>query len=156
MDPVASRDRFPEVADTTVRGVVRVAGADPLTQVVLHSGNVGPDVGILGALRAELGSLDGVEVSVTGAAVPNQPPPPPRAIRARSYEIMAVSGMPAHAGVLVRRGESLWLYGMRDTLELADPVPPSVTELVGARVFIAGPIHDGKLRVQAYGVVKTH
>jgi hypothetical protein len=136
-----------------VRGIVRVVGADPFPQVVVRTGDAGPGVGVLGLLREEIGSLDGIEVSVVGPAVANQPPVPPRAVNVRSYEILSAAGLPAKAGLLVRRGDAFWLVGSRDSIEIATPVADGVVVLVGKRIFIGGVVKNGRISAQAFGVI---
>jgi hypothetical protein len=142
----------PSAPDTTVRGIVQTLGAVPSAQVVLRSSNSG-SVAVTGALLGEIATLEGVEVSVTGPAIANNPPSPPRAVDARSYDIVAVGGTPARAGVLTRRGETMWLAGARDTVELQSPTPPNLAVMIGSRVYLVGNVINGKLRVEAYGAV---
>ena len=140
-------------SDTTVRGVVRVVGADPMTQVIVRPNDAGQGVGIAGALRPEVGSLEGVEVSVTGPAIANRPPSPPRAVDVQRYEILSVGGLPAHAGVLMPKGDAMWLAGSRDTLELIGPTPTALARLAGTKVYVAGQVVNGRLVVQAFGAI---
>lgn len=140
--------------DTTVRGVVRVVGSEPLTTVVLRPNDDGAGVAIIGSLSAEIGSLDGVEVSARGAAVEHHPPTPPRAVDVRSYDVVAVGSLPARSGRLVGHSAALWLVGTSDSVELANPVPKQLMGMAGRRVYVAGTLEAGKLHVQAFGALE--
>jgi hypothetical protein len=141
-------------ADTTVRGVVRIVGSEPLTTVVLRLNDEGPGIAIVGSLSAEIGSLSGVEVAARGAAVDHHPPTPPRAVDVRSYDVVAVGDLPARSGRVAIHSEALWLVGVRDSVELAPPVPEPLRSLAGHRVYVAGPLERGRLHVQAFGAIK--
>jgi hypothetical protein len=151
--PLGTGHRDVVGADTTVRGIVRVAGATPFLQVVIRPGDAGSGIGVLGSLREEIGSLDGNEISVTGLPVAGQPPIPPRAIDVRSYEILAAGGVPARSGRLVQHGDAFWLVSPRDSVELQSPVPPGMVALVGQRVFVGGVGREGRLAPQVFGVI---
>jgi len=142
--------------DTMVRGVVRVVGADPFPQVVLRPDDRGAGVGVMGALRAEIGSMDGVEIEARGPAVPNSPPIPPRAVNVREYDVVAIGGTPARSGVLTRHGGAYWLVGSRDSVELATPISEGLSAAVGHRVYVGGILESGKLREQLYGTIVQH
>lgn len=140
-------------ADTTIRGVVRNVSTQPVAQVVVRPDDAGPGVAVTGTLRGEIGSLDGVEIVGHGAVTANQPPSPPRAVNVASFQVVSVGGTPAYDGTLQRRDGGLWLAGVRDTIQLAQPVPESLSALVGRRVYVAGMLSNALLRVQAFGAV---
>jgi hypothetical protein len=141
-------------ADTTVRGIVRVVGSDPFPQVIVRSTDTDQDVGVVGSLQHEIGSLVGVEVSVTGPAIPNRPPRPARAVNVLRYDVLAVDGVPAHAGMLTRRRDAIWLIGARDTVELLGPTPVALAAMLGNEVYVSGRLENGKLHVQAFGAIR--
>ncbi len=150
--PRASRGTTP--ADSSAQGVVRVVGADPLSQVVLQTTVDGARVrvGVTGPLRAELGQLVGAEVRVWGPAVPNRPPTPPRAIDVSRYEIVSVNGERPHVGELVLRVNGMWLISESE-MRLAN-VPDDLSDLSGAWVWIVGPVRGEVLTVQTYGIIR--
>jgi hypothetical protein len=133
-------------SDTVVRGVVAVVGADPLAQVVLGAG--GRDVALVGSLRAELGTLHGAEVELSGRAVGNPQGMPPRAIEVARYEIVTIGGERPIVGTLEARADDLWLAG-RQLLG----APDELRRAVGAKVWVIGRTEGGRLLVQSYGVI---
>lgn len=142
--------------DTTVRAIVRVVGADPMTQVVLRSADTGAGVGVVGARRLELASLSGVEIEATGPTVANQPPIPPRAVDVREYEVVAVGETPARSGILRRHGGAYWLIGRHDSVELATPISEGLAAAAGQRVYVGGVVEGGKLHEQLFGRIGGH
>jgi len=132
---------------------VRSTSAQPVPQIVVRPGDTGPGVAVAGPLREDMGSLDGVEVEARGVAQANQPPTPPRAVNVTSYRVVSVDGLVAHDGTLSRRNDGMWVIGARDTVQLAEPVPGALAALVGRRVYVAGPIQNGRVAVQAFGAV---
>jgi hypothetical protein len=135
----------------TVIGVVRVVGADPLTQLVIQGADGGPPTAIVGPLEAELRQAVGVEVRVTGPAA--DPAPPSRAaVQAQSYEAIALNGVPAYVGTIERSGDGLNLVGARRWL-LLNP-PAELRESVGAKAWVAGETSAGGLRVSGYGILR--
>lgn len=132
--------------DTVVRGIVAVVGADPLAQVVLASG--GRDVAVVGALRAELGTLHGAEVEVRGRPVGNPQGMPSRAIEVTRFEILTIAGERPTVGLLEARADDLWLAGRRLL-----GAPDELRRAVGAKVWVIGRKEGGRLLVQSYGVI---
>ncbi len=140
--------------DTSAQGVIRIVGADPFAQPVLHSGS-GADVqtvGIQGALKSEIEALSGLEVRVWGRAVDNRPPTPPRAVEVAGYEIVSVSGKRPAVGTVLLRGGVVYLAG-RDTTALSG-VPADLSARQGAKVWVVGVPESGTLRVQTYGIIR--
>jgi len=132
---------------------VRISGSDPGTQVELRPADNSRGVAVAGTLRGEIGSLSGVTISATGQPVPNQMPAPARAVDVRFYDIVSVGDTPARGGMLIRNGAALWLAGLRDTMEIAEPVPVRLSSLVGRRVYVAGTIENHKMVIQAFGTI---
>jgi hypothetical protein len=133
-------------SDTVVRGVVAVVGADPLAQVVLGAG--GRDVAIVGALRAELGTLHGAEVEVRGRAVGNPQGMPSRAVEVTRFEIVTIAGERPIVGMLEAQADDLWLAGWRLL-----GAPDELRRAVGAKVWVIGKEEGRRLLVQSYGVI---
>ncbi len=140
----------PQAPDTTVRGVVYVVGADPFTHVVVRG--PGGDVAVTGPLAGELRALSGAEVRIAGRPVAPSVPPPRRAVDVTDYAVLSINGATPAVGVLIERNGALWLAG-RDTLPLVD-VPPGFAGRPGDKVFVIGPMVDGKLSVSTYGVIR--
>ena len=140
----------PEAAatgDTVVRGVVAVVGADPFAEVVVSAG--GRSAAVVGSLRAELGTLHGVEVEVRGRAVGNPHGTPGRAIEVERYEIIAIAGERPFVGTLEARAGGLWIDGMRLV-----GAPDDLVGAVGGKVWVIGRNEDGRLAVRGYGVIR--
>ncbi|MGH7688130.1 MAG: hypothetical protein ACREN3_00820, partial [Gemmatimonadaceae bacterium] len=140
----------PQAPDTTVRGVVYVVGADPFTHVVVRG--PGGDVAVTGLLAGELRALSGAEVRIAGWPAAPSMPPPRRAVDVTGYEVLSINGATPAVGVLFERNGALWLAG-RDTVPLVN-VPPDFAGRPGDKMFVVGPMLDGKLSVSTYGVIR--
>ncbi len=140
----------PQTPDTTVQGIVYVVGADPFTHVVVRG--PGGDVAVTGSLAGELRALSGAEVRVAGPPSAPSMPPPQRAVDVTHYTVLSINGATPAVGVLIERNGALWLAG-RDTVPLAN-VPPGFAGRPGDKVFVVGPMVDGRLSVSTYGVIR--
>ncbi len=141
----------PQTPDTTVQGIVYVVGADPFTHVVVRG--PGGDVAVTGSLAGELRALSGAEVRIAGPPAAPSMPPPRRAVDVTSYTVLSINGATPAVGVLIERNGALWLAG-RDTVPLVD-VPPGFAGKPGDKLFVIGPMVDGKLSVSTYGVIRS-
>jgi hypothetical protein len=140
------------VTDTvTVAGIVRVVGADPVTQLVVQAGEGAPTA-LVGPLQVELHQMVGLEVRVAGVRA-GAAPPATTSVDVHSYEAVALNGVPAHTGTLEQTGDDVRLVGTRQTWTLVDP-PDEVRAAVGAKVWVAGEAAGDALRVTAYGIIK--
>ena len=133
-------------ADTVLTGVIRIAGADPTSQVTLLLRDR-TSRALTGSLTSELAQLDGATVSVKGTPV-TTPAPVSNGIRVRAYEIIEVAGARPVVGILKQNPEAYFV----DSTRLAI-VPPELRNLGGSKVWVVGrPSPDG-LVVTAYGVL---
>lgn len=139
---------------TTVEGTVQVVGADPFPQVVLQVGEGAAvqQIAITGPLRDELGTLHGITVRVAGRSVANPQGVPSQAIEVTGYDVVSVNGEQAYVGILAIRDGDMWLDA--STATRLSAVPTELESKAGAKVWITGPIEDGVLRVQSYGVIR--
>ncbi len=137
--------------DTAAQGIIRSIGADPFAQLVIQPrpGHGEGQVAIAGELSGELAQLQGAEVLVRGSVSPNQPPNPPRAIEVTSYEIVSVGGERPYVGTLEERDGVLMLADL-----VVVGAPHDLRDAAGGKVWIAGPVSGGSLRVSLYGIIK--
>lgn len=136
---------------TTVRGKVVVTGTTGTSTVVLVPPD-GKQVFLAGDPAGELRALAGAEVQVQGVPTSGFPGP---ALLVAGYEVLSINGEQPHVGVILVRADTIWLAGSTDTLRVI-AAPPSWTGRAGAHVWITGPVRDGTLQVQSYGVIRDH
>jgi hypothetical protein len=119
----------PMAADT-VRGIVEVAGAEPLTRVVLRTPD--GDLPLTGEPSDALRRASGVEVWVAGRRAEDG------SLAVEAYRIRAVDGVAATDGVLELDGDAAVLVTHDGERVRYAPAPPALRALVGQRVWIAG------------------
>lgn len=132
----------------TLAGRIELTGSVPTVAVTLILGS-GEAVELRGPLLAELRSLGGASVRVIGRRTARSPRP---GFEASAYEVLSIDGQRPNVGVLVRRGEFVWLEGT-DTLRLS-VIPPLLATRIGAKAWVVGPRVDGALQVQSFGVIR--
>ena len=144
-------DAAPMRDTVTVVGVVKVVGADPFAQLIVQPEG-GDPTALVGPLQSELHQTLGLEVRVTGVSA--DPVPPARmALDVRSFETIALNGVPAHIGVLERSGDGYRLVGTTRGWTLVNP-PEELRASVGAKVWVAGETSGDALSVIAFGIVR--
>ena len=125
-------------------------GADPFTHVVVRG--PGGDVAVTGPLAGETAGVEWRRGAHCGPARGTfRAPAAPRRGRDGLRGAEHFGATPA-VGVLIERNGALWLAG-RDTLPLVD-VPPGFAGRPGDKVFVIGPMVDGKLSVSTYGFIR--
>lgn len=138
----------------TVRGVVRVVGASPMTAVLLATA-AGDRVSVSGRATDALRRLAGLEVTATGRrtgardamAAPRGLP----VFEADRFVVRASDGVPAHDGILLRQRDR-WELLLDDGRRVAvAALPPSLGARVGRRVWLAGALEGAPV---AYGVIE--
>ncbi len=119
------------VAADTARGIVEIAGAEPITHVRLRT----PDrlVTITGPDADQLRLAQGVEVWVSGVREEAGQ------LRLEVYEVRAVDGMTATDGVLELDGDAAVLVTRTGERVRFSPAPPGLRQLEGRRVWVAAP-----------------
>jgi hypothetical protein len=127
----------------TLRGTVRVVGAAPFPRVVLQPRDGGSAVPLGGPDATLLRNASGLVVVVRGERGP-------REFRVTSFAVREADGQPAVDGVVVRAGDGLALDTETGRVELGHP-PAALRDLVGQRVWVAGPLATGP---NSYGVLK--
>lgn len=140
--------------DTTATGVVRVVGADPITQIVLmpDTSKRARPVALHGALDDELDHLQGAMLQVWGRVVPNEPPSPALAIDVTRYRIVAINGVRPLVGVLRVGPNGVQLVG-DSTMTIQSP-SAGLLSLQGAKLWVIGRTQSGRLVVESYGVIR--
>jgi hypothetical protein len=114
-----------------------------MTRVVLRRA-AAPTLKLSGASTTALRRLSGVEVVVRGRAQTGSE------FAVSGFTVRSVDGQPALDGVLRRDGDSLVLVTPGGTVRLGNP-PAPLTKLVGARIWITGPLETGP---NPYGVIE--
>ena len=129
----------------TLRGVVRVVGADIDARPVLRPNGGGPQVALLGVQAATLTRLSGTDVWISGKRNGT------RGIDVAHFLVRSVSGVPAIDGTLIARDGGFAIVTTADHAEhpIVDP-PAALRSHVGARVWITGPLETGAV---TFGVI---
>jgi hypothetical protein len=136
--------------EDAVRGVLRVAGSQPVNVQVMLDNLDGSGLIVDGPMRDELRQLSGAEVVVYGRIEGEGQGPGGRRIAAADYEIVAINGEPVVMGTVqnamndwtvlrTRSGELVYLSSAPDGLQ------------AGQKVWVQGP---RSVVVQSYGVVR--
>lgn len=124
-------DDPPPAAMDTVRGVVEVVGADPLTRVVIRPAT-GPSIEIGGALADTLRRAAGLDVRVAGVRDGGR-------MEARSFRVRGLEGLAAADGILEVAGPGVVVLVTGDGTRLRYPgASAGLMALAGLRVWIAG------------------
>ena len=145
--PVGGEPEAP--APDTLEGRVMATGGapEPLTTLVTEDRSVV----LRGDLLPELSRLDGATVRVTGRLEGDGPGD---ALLVLEYELLRIDGQTPRVGVLVmgERGVALETdSGERLTLVGA---PAALGDRLGARVWVVGPLQEGALLLQSYGMIR--
>lgn len=125
------------------------SGTDRFSRTTLVRSD-SPPTTLEGPLVDELRMLAGADVAVRGLADSSRAMP---TLDVRAYEVLAIDGRRPRVGVLIARGDELWLESS-DTLRLI-PALEALRERVGAKVWVVGRSDStsGELRVESYGVI---
>lgn len=141
--PNHQADGGPMAADT-VRGIVDVTGAEPLTGVVVRT--AGGDLRLAGPIADDLRPAAGIEVWVAGSRAEDG------SLLVESYRVRSVDGIAAVDGVLELEGADAVLVTATGERVRFDGAPPGLRGLVGQRIWIAGPPGG---HPQAWGVLAS-
>jgi hypothetical protein len=128
----------------SIRGTIRVTGSSPFAVPTIRPREGGRALTLTGPDTAMLKRVAGLEVVVRGT------PGTKGDYRVSSFVVRAANDAPATDGVVTRDGNALLLVtseGGRVTL--GNP-PAELRDLVGARVWISGPLDTGP---NTYGVI---
>lgn len=130
----------------TARGIVRRVGNDPLSVLVLTSGE-GPNAQVLalaGAGLPQLNRATGLEVSVAGVLTDERnvtaSPRGAFVFQVRHFFVRAADGQPAVDGVLNYQNGTYFLVAANGVRRDVPNLPNALRSEVGARVFLVGPL----------------
>ena len=126
----------------TLRGVIAVTGAEPMTRVGLRTPS--GSVVLEGTVAETLRRVDGVEVWVAGHREDAGP------LRVDSFRVRGLGGLPAADGVLEAEGDAVILVTAEGERVSYHPAPAALRRLAGRRVWIAG---EPGGRPQQWGVI---
>lgn len=129
-------------APDSLTGIVSITGTSFEQRLVLRSGNTTTILSATPADSASLSRLGGVEVMVVGQR-------DDQTFRVEYFRARSVGGSPVVDGVLRNDGGRLLLETATSRIPLGNP-PTALRTLVGARVWIAGPLDSGP---NSYGVI---
>lgn len=126
----------------SLRGVVSVTGTGFEQHVVLRTGDRAHALVASASDSAALTRVGGAEIVVRGVAAGDS-------FSVADFVVRSIEGAPAVDGVLVKNGDRLVLRGERGELALGNP-PAELTSMVGARVWVSGPLDTGP---NSYGII---
>jgi hypothetical protein len=124
-------DEAGPLAGDTVRGVVEIVGAEPITGVRLATAD-GP-VPLSGPVADQLRPATGAEVWVRGARSEDGP------FRVESFAVRAVDGVEAVDGVLELDGDAAVVVTRAGDRVRFSPAPAGLRRLEGRHVWVAAP-----------------
>ena len=137
----------------TVRGLLSQVGSEPAVELVITPAKGAPLV-IMGGQTARLRSLGKVEVMLAGRypglRSMTAAPGGLRAFEADRFTVRAADGVAAYDGVIVKAGSSYFLEAPSGRRFAVDHLPEMLRGLIGARVFLAGPLDRDPV---SYGVI---
>ncbi len=139
----------------SVRGILTLVGNEPGAVLLITAPRGGGEaVSLVGAQSVMLARAVGVEVVAfgrrTGARNPAAGPRGAVVFNAASFVVRAADGVPATDGLVVSSGGVLSLRLADGRVVPAPMLPASLRRMVGARVWVAGPLDAPP---QAYGVI---
>lgn len=125
-----------------VHGIVSVTGTTFEQHLVLETGNGSLRLHPSAADSAALVNVQGAEVSVRGSDEMN-------ALRVQSFTVTRVGRDSVIDGIVRRDGDRLVIENSNGRHTLGNP-PSALWQLVGGRVWIAGPLATGP---NSFGVI---
>ncbi len=132
-----------------VTGTVESSGLHGAGFVTLTPDRAAP-IRLEGPLLQDLVRLDGAVLAVAGT--PSGAPP--YVVEVRGYTVLEVNGERPEVGVLAESGGRLRLERALGALPLVQATAGLLRELVGATVWITGPMAGDALTVQSFGVIR--
>jgi hypothetical protein len=126
-----------------VRGIIAVTGTSFEHQLIIRASNGAITLLASGPDSAALTRLAGVETVIAGEKVS------PDSIRVASFIAMSVDGAPVMDGTLGYDASGTFIITSSGKHTIANP-PPSLRDLKGVRIWIAGPLDSGPY---SYGII---
>lgn len=134
---------------SVLRGRIVVSSAGAMTLVTLQRPEH-PPLGLSGEPAGEMQRLSGATVEVEGTITRG---PPGDALVLSRYRILEINGEEPFVGMLLRRGDTLLLARAQDTVALR-AAPGTLDPWEGAKLWITGPLAEGMVSVQSFGVLR--
>jgi len=126
----------------SLTGIVSITGTSFEQQLVLRSGTTATLLSAATSDSAALSRLGGVEVLVVGRKDGNR-------FRVDHLTALSVVGSPVVDGIVRNYGDRIVVETTRGPVALGNP-PAGLRALIGARVWIGGPLATGP---NTYGVI---
>jgi hypothetical protein len=123
------------IAADSATGTISITGTAFEQQIVLRSVSSTEMLSAHAGDSAALSRMGGVEVSVLGLRTD-------KAFYVRSFTAVKVAGSPVVDGILRSDGDRILLETSSGRIQLGNP-PGELTRLIGARVWIGGPLDTG-------------
>jgi hypothetical protein len=123
------------IAADSASGTISITGTAFEQQIVLRSVNSTEVLTAQAADSAALTRMGGVEVSVVGLRTE-------KAFYVRSFTAVRVAGAPVVDGIIRGDGDRIMIETSTGRTALGNP-PAELRKLVGARVWIGGPLDTG-------------
>jgi hypothetical protein len=136
------RTPSPVVVTDSVTGIVSITGTGFEQQIVLRSGNTVIQLSANAADSAALSRLGGVQVIASGTRAGI-------GMRVDHFTATRVAGAAVVDGVIREAGDRLVLETARGLIPLGNP-PAPLRKMIGARVWIGGPLDTGP---NTYGII---
>ena len=148
-----SGDDAVAVTRDSVRGVLTVVGAEPLTALLLAPVGGGAAVAIEGSQAAVMRGLSRLEVTAMGRMTSRRSPASPMSsvFEADTFVVRAADRVEAHDGLLARDGDRFLLLSGESRIAAAF-LPVALRSRLGARVYLVGPLDRPPV---AYGVIQA-
>jgi hypothetical protein len=124
------------IAERITHGIVSVTGTAFEQRIILKTGSGPVRLLATAADSAALVRVAGTEISARGEEAPRG------ALRLERFTVISVDGLPVVDGVLRGTPAHLVIATQKGELPLGNP-PDSLRHLVGARVWIGGPLDAG-------------
>lgn len=132
----------PAAQQDSLVGIVSVTGTSFQQHLVLRVDDDAHPLAATSADSAALSRLGGTNIVVRGTQGPN-------AFTVATFEVRSVSGEAVADGVLLREDDRFVLQTQSGRLAIGNP-PAAFGALIGARIWVAGPLDTGP---NSYGVI---
>lgn len=130
------------IANDSASGVISITGTAFAQHIVLREVNATEVLSADSADSAALSRMGGVEVSMLGLRTDD-------AFHVRSFTAVKVAGAPVLDGIVRSEGNRFALETADRRIPIGNP-PPQLKTLVGARIWIGGPLDTGP---NSFGII---
>jgi hypothetical protein len=145
-----SGDDSAAVVRDSVRGVLSVVGAEPLTALLLTPAR-GAAVAIEGSQAVVMRGLSRLEVTAMGRMTTRRSSSSPMSyvFEADTFVVRAADRVVAYDGIVVQAADGFYLVSGDSRVSVAY-LPAALRDRLGARVFVVGPLDRAPI---AYGTI---